>query len=163
MTAHRSYLGLGANLGDAAAAVRRAFDALETIGDVAARSSLYRTRPWGNPYQPDFVNAVALLETELPPLELLVAVKEMEKRLGRVAGERWGPRSIDIDVLTYDDLDIDVPGLRVPHHHLRQRAFVLVPLAEIDVRYEALRAALPAGELAGVARMESRPGSGDQD
>lgn len=161
MTAHHSYLGLGANLGDPAAAVRRAFDALAAIGEVRARSSLYRTRPWGNPNQPDFVNAVAMLETQLPPLELLAAVKAIETRLGRVAGERWGPRSIDIDVLTYDDLEIDVPGLRVPHDHLRERAFVLVPLAEIDTRYEPLRAALPAEELAGVARMEARPGSGE--
>lgn len=154
MSLHRSYVGLGANLADAAATVLRAFDALATVGDVRARSSLYRTRPWGNPNQPDFVNAVALLETPLPPAELLAAVKALETRLGRVPGERWGPRLIDLDVLTYDDLEIDLPGLRVPHRHLRERAFVLVPLAELDARYESLRAALPAQEVAGVARID---------
>lgn len=150
MSVHRAHVGLGANLGDPAGAVLRAFDELGALGDVRARSALYRTRPWGNPNQPDFVNAVALLETQLAPAELLAGVKAIEARMGRVAGERWGPRLIDLDVLTYDDLEIDVPGLCVPHRHLRERAFVLVPLAEIDARYETPAAALPAEERAGV-------------
>lgn len=161
MNSHRAFVGLGANLGDPAAAILRAFEALAAIGDVRARSSLYRTLPWGNPNQPDFVNAVASIETRLTPAELLAAVKEIERRLGRVAGERWGPRSIDLDVLTYDELEIDLPGLQVPHRHLRERAFVLVPLAEIDPRYEPLRAMLAAEELAGVTRIEHRAGYGE--
>ena len=81
-------------------------------------------------------------------------MRDAEQRLGRTARERWGPREIDLDLLLYDDLEIDEPDLRVPHPHLRERAFVLVPLAEIDDRFESLRDALDASELAGVVRVE---------
>ncbi|HKU82276.1 MAG TPA: 2-amino-4-hydroxy-6-hydroxymethyldihydropteridine diphosphokinase [Candidatus Tumulicola sp.] len=160
MNSHRAYVGLGANLGDPASNVLRAFDELCALGDVRARSSLYRTRPWGNADQPDFVNAVALLATSLTPPELLAGVKGIEARMGRIAGERWGPRTIDLDVLTYDEVEMDLPGLRLPHRHLYERAFVLVPLAEIDDRYEAARAALPPQELDGVALIERSPAEG---
>jgi 2-amino-4-hydroxy-6-hydroxymethyldihydropteridine diphosphokinase len=155
--AHRAYVGLGSNEGDAIANVRRGFEALVRIGSVLRRSSLYRTPPWGKTDQPDFVNAVALLETQLMPQELLDALKATEKQLGRTAGERWGPRVIDFDILTYDDLELDQPNLRVPHPHLRERAFVLVPLAEIDARYEPLRDALGEGALTGVHRVTVLP------
>jgi 2-amino-4-hydroxy-6-hydroxymethyldihydropteridine diphosphokinase len=153
--AHRAYVGLGANLGDARANVLLALDALGALGTVRRRSSLYQTRPWGNVDQPDFVNAVALLETALGPKALLGALRAIERKLGRVPGERWGPRAIDLDILTYDDLEIGEANLHVPHPGLRERAFVLVPLAEIDRRFEALRAALPAAELAGVRPLAS--------
>jgi 2-amino-4-hydroxy-6-hydroxymethyldihydropteridine diphosphokinase len=147
---HRAYVSLGANLGDAAATVATALDALGLIGRVVRRSSLYRTLPWGNLDQPDFVNAVALLETDAAPRELLAWLQALETRLGREPGERWGPRALDLDVLTYDDAAVDEPGLRIPHPHLSERAFVLIPLAEIDSAYEALRDALSPDERAGV-------------
>ncbi|MEO6836264.1 MAG: 2-amino-4-hydroxy-6-hydroxymethyldihydropteridine diphosphokinase [Candidatus Tumulicola sp.] len=148
---HRAFVGLGANLGDAVENVERALAALGEIGTVLARSSLYRTRPWGKTDQPEFVNAVAQLETNLDPNGLLAALQAIEVRLGRVSGgERWGARVIDLDVLSYDDRCIDEPGLRVPHPRMRERAFVLVPLAEIDSAYASFRDALPASELAGV-------------
>jgi 2-amino-4-hydroxy-6-hydroxymethyldihydropteridine diphosphokinase len=150
---HRAYLSLGANLGDAAAMVSRAMEALAGVGTVLRRSSLYRTPPWGKLDQPDFVNAAALLETPRSPRELLDALKALEVALGRVPGTRWGPRTIDLDLLTYDDETIREPGLVVPHPHLRERGFVLVPLAEIDPTYEAARDALPPAERAGIAQI----------
>lgn len=147
---HVAYVGLGANLGDAGANVARAQDALAELGTVTRRSSLYRTRPWGKTDQPWFVNAAARLETTLDPRDLLLALKRIERRLGRVETERWGPRVIDLDLLAYDDLCVDQPGLRLPHRHLGERAFVLVPLAEIDRSYAGARDDLPEDELQGV-------------
>jgi 2-amino-4-hydroxy-6-hydroxymethyldihydropteridine diphosphokinase len=149
-----AYVGVGANLGDARAAVTKAMDALSEFGTVAVRSSLYRTRPWGVVDQPDFINAVALLHTALPPGDLLRALKQLEQRLGRTPAPRWGPRAIDLDLLWYGDLTLSEPGLQLPHPELSRRAFVLVPLAEIDPRFEPMRSALPAAELAGVVRLE---------
>jgi 2-amino-4-hydroxy-6-hydroxymethyldihydropteridine diphosphokinase len=152
-----AYVGLGSNLDDPAANVERAFDELAKLGRIVRRSSLYRTAPWGKRDQPDFVNAVVLLETALPPRALLDALKAAERRLGRFDGERWGPRVIDLDLLTFGDLRIDEPGLRVPHAHLTERAFVLVPLAEIDARYVTARDALDPAEIAGVSELPRRP------
>lgn len=157
MTAHCASIGIGSNIGDAAANVRIAMEQLGDLGTVARQSSLYRTKPWGKLDQPDFVNAAALLETRLDPRALLRALKEIEQRLGRGSAERWGPRTIDLDLLAYDDLVIDEPDLHVPHPMLSQRAFVLVPLAEIDARYEAMRDALARSELATVAPLRASP------
>ncbi len=153
MTSHHAYVGIGSNVGNPVENVERAFEALVEIGTVVRRSSLYRTRPWGKIDQPDFINAVALLETQRSAHALLDALKTAEKNLGRMPGERWGPRAIDLDLLTYDDVTIEDAKLKVPHPHLRERAFVLVPLAEIDERYEALRDALDPSDLSGVARL----------
>jgi 2-amino-4-hydroxy-6-hydroxymethyldihydropteridine diphosphokinase len=153
VSAHRAYVGIGANAGDPTSNVERALGALAELGIVTRRSSLYRTQPWGKRDQPPFVNAVALLETTYEPHALLAALKDIEVRLGRSVGERWGPRSIDLDLLTYDDLMFDEPGLRVPHPFMRERAFVLVPLAEIDRSYESLRDALSDSALQGVERL----------
>jgi len=153
VSAHRAYVAVGANLGDPAANVGRALDLLGELGTVAARSSLYRTKPWGKEDQPWFVNAVALLETALEPPALLERLRALERRLGRVPGERWGPRIIDLDLLAYDDMESADETLRLPHPHLSERAFVLVPLAEIDERYAVLRDRLEARELAGVVRL----------
>jgi 2-amino-4-hydroxy-6-hydroxymethyldihydropteridine diphosphokinase len=147
---HRVYLSLGANVGDPARTVARAFVALGRIGTVAKRSQLYRTQPWGKTDQPEFVNAAALLETDRTPHELLRELQSIETALGRKPRERWGPRELDLDILTYDDDVVDEPGLHIPHPNIRERAFVLIPLAEIDPAYEALRDALPANERAGV-------------
>ena len=147
---HRVFVSLGANLGNPAETVRRAFVALGRIGTVTKRSRLYRTLPWGKADQPEFVNAAVLLETDRTPRELLRELQSIETALGRKPRERWGPREIDLDILTYGDTVIDEPGLHIPHPNMRERAFVLVPLAEIDPAYEVLRDALPANERAGV-------------
>ncbi len=126
-------LGLGGNLGDPAAAIGAALRLLAERGHVRIEitSSLYRTRPWGPVAQPDFANACALAATDLPPRALLAEVKAVEDLVGRVAGERWGPRAIDIDILFYAGETHDAPDLVIPHQSLFERAFVLVPLAEI--------------------------------
>ena len=151
---HLAYIGIGSNLGDRTANAERALREIRVLGSVARISSFYRTAPWGNPDQPWYLNAVVALETTLPPQTLLERLRAIESTMGRVRGKRWGPRTIDLDLLLYDDLNLDEPNLRVPHPHLRERAFVLVPIAEIDGRFTPLRDALAESELAGVARIE---------
>lgn len=129
-------IGLGGNVGDAAGTLRAAFDALDALPrtQLLRASRLYRTPAWGLRGQPDFINAAALLETSLSPRELLHALLDVELGFGRDRGQeaqRWGPRRLDLDLLLYGDAVIDEPGLRVPHPHLHERAFVLVPLLEI--------------------------------
>jgi 2-amino-4-hydroxy-6-hydroxymethyldihydropteridine diphosphokinase len=125
-------LGLGANLGDPAANLRRAVAALARAGlSFEALSSLYRTKPWGVTDQPDFVNACALARTDLEPLALLDLLQATEKALGRRRTLRWGPRAIDIDLLFHDDATWRDARLTLPHPGLMQRAFVLLPMAEI--------------------------------
>lgn len=131
---HRAYIGLGANLNDPAAQLERAFQALAALPDscVASRSSLYRSRPMGPAEQPDYVNAVALLETSLTAHQLLRQLQAIEQAQGRVRkGERWGPRTLDLDILLYDDARIGDSELSVPHPGLAEREFVLFPLSEI--------------------------------
>ncbi len=156
MSAHRAYVGIGANIGDVLANVERAIGAMRELGCVTKRSSLYRTRPWGRQGQPEYVNAVVLLETSLTPVTLLHGLQSIERDLGRVRSDRWAPRTIDLDLLLYDDAAIDEAGLQVPHPRLRERAFVLVPLAEIDARYATMRDALDQAELDNVARIVTR-------
>ena len=128
-------IGLGANLGDAAATLREAIAELARLPrtELLRASRLYRTPAWGVTEQPDFINAVAVLETELDARSLLDALLAIEREYGRVrvVGERWGPRTLDLDLLLYGDAVIDAPGLRVPHPHLHERAFALLPLLEI--------------------------------
>jgi 2-amino-4-hydroxy-6-hydroxymethyldihydropteridine diphosphokinase len=128
-----AYIALGANLGDPAATIRAAFAALANLPDSRIRhtSSLYRTAPVGIEEQPDFVNAVAEIETRLPPESLLDALLEIEQRFGRIRAEKNGPRTLDLDILFYNDLQLDLPRLTLPHPRLHLRAFVLQPLAEI--------------------------------
>ena len=146
-------IGLGSNEGNPAAYVEAALVALARYGRVVARSSLYATKAWGVTEQPDFLNAAALLETELAPRDLLAALKVLEVELGRVATFRWGPRAIDLDILAYDDLVLREPDLVIPHERLHERAFALAPLAEIDASFAALLDALPASERAAVQRI----------
>jgi 2-amino-4-hydroxy-6-hydroxymethyldihydropteridine diphosphokinase len=130
-----AYVGLGANLGDREATLRRA---LELLGDapgveVVAVSALRETDPVGVLDQPRFLNGAAAVETTLSPRDLLGVLLDVERALGRVRGEeRWGPRAVDLDLLAYDDLVVDEPGLRVPHPRLHERRFVLEPLLELD-------------------------------
>jgi 2-amino-4-hydroxy-6-hydroxymethyldihydropteridine diphosphokinase len=149
----RAAVGIGSNAGDPAGNVRRAFVRLGEVGTVVAQSRLYRTPPWGVEEQAPFVNAAALVETALAPHALLAALKRIETEEGRVATFRWGPRVLDLDILAYGDVRLDEPDLVIPHARLRERAFALVPLAEIDPRYAGLRDALPPGERAAVVEL----------
>jgi 2-amino-4-hydroxy-6-hydroxymethyldihydropteridine diphosphokinase len=128
----RAYLGLGGNIGDARATIRAAIAGLERRGvRLVARSSDYRTPPWGKTDQQPFINACAVVETTMEPHALLESCLDVERELGRVRLEKWGPRIIDIDVLAYEDRVIDTSDLVVPHPYMLDRAFVLVPLAEV--------------------------------
>ncbi|HEY1774336.1 MAG TPA: 2-amino-4-hydroxy-6-hydroxymethyldihydropteridine diphosphokinase [Gammaproteobacteria bacterium] len=129
-----AYVGLGSNLADPVAQVRRALEELADIPEtrVTARSPLYRSAPLGSQDQPDYINAVAALDTRLAPLELLASLRDIERIHGRVRdGTRWGPRSLDLDLLLYGDVAMDTPELSLPHPGLPERAFVLYPLFDI--------------------------------
>ena len=129
-------VGLGGNLGDVASTIEHALTALGGLPGtlVLRRSRLYLTPAWGMTAQPDFLNAAAVLSTRLSADALLAELLRIEREAGRdrcIQSERWGPRALDLDLLLYDDAVIARPGLWVPHPHLHERAFVLVPLAEI--------------------------------
>jgi 2-amino-4-hydroxy-6-hydroxymethyldihydropteridine diphosphokinase len=130
-----AYLALGGNVGDSRAILDRAIALLCDGKEVKlkARSSDYRTPPWGFKYQPPFVNLCIAVETTLEPYDLLARAQDIELKLGRDRAheKRNGPRTADIDILAYDDLSIDTPNLTLPHPRLFERAFVLVPLKEI--------------------------------
>lgn len=128
----RAYVGLGANLGDPASTLRLAFDALAALPrtELVARSSLWRTAPV-DAAGPDFLNAVACLDTGLSAQELLAALLAIESAHGRERPFRHAPRSLDLDLLLFGDAVIDEPGLTLPHPRMHQRAFVLEPLAEL--------------------------------
>ena len=149
-------IGIGSNSEDAEANVRRAFERLGETGTVLARSSLYHTAPWGVTAQAPFVNAAALVDTVLDPRALLAVLQRIESEAGRVTTFRWGPRALDLDILAYAGVQVNEADLTIPHARLHERAFALVPLAEIDPRYVALRDALPPGERAGVVELEPR-------
>lgn len=129
-----AYVGLGANLDDPVQQVQRACHELGAIRSthVLACSPLYRSAPLGPQDQPDYINAVAALETGLAPLELLEALRTIEVQHGRRRdGSRWGPRTLDLDILLYGDLQRDTPELTLPHPGLHERAFVLYPLFDV--------------------------------
>ena len=145
----RAYVALGANLGDPRATVTMALAALEDIAatSVAARSCLYLTAPVGLKHQPDFVNAVAAVDTALAPGQLLEALFELEARFGRARGAPNAPRTLDLDLLLYGDMRQTDVRLTLPHPRLHQRAFVLRPLADIAPalrRWRATHARRPA-------------------
>ena len=135
-----AFVGLGGNLGDPEATLGDALQALDGVHDtrLLRASHLYRTPAWGVEQQPDFINAVAMLETRLGAPALLESLFVIERQHGRVreAEQRWGPRTLDLDLLLYGDAVIDEPGLRVPHPHLHERAFALLPLLEIAADVE---------------------------
>ena len=128
-----AYLGLGANLGDRLANLQRAVDLLAEVSGlrVARSSRVYETEPVGGPEQPEYLNAVVEAETDLAPHDLLEVCLSVETRMGRVRAEPWGPRTIDVDVLTYGDETIDEPDLVAPPPRRHERGFVLVPRAEL--------------------------------
>lgn len=128
------YIGLGSNLDDPEAQLQRAVDALRELPGLrlAAVSHVYRSAPLGPPgEQPDYLNATLAAITDLPPLELLDALQAIEDAQGRQRTERWGPRTIDLDLLLYGEQRIDEPRLKVPHPAMAERNFVLVPLTDI--------------------------------
>lgn len=128
-----AYLGLGSNLGDKRAMLTGALARLDATPGirVTARSRFYRTPPWGDTNQDWFLNAAAALDTTLPPADLLAACLQVERQLGRVRERKWGPRSIDIDVLAYGQETVADSDLVLPHPFVLERAFVLKPLADI--------------------------------
>jgi 2-amino-4-hydroxy-6-hydroxymethyldihydropteridine diphosphokinase len=130
----RAYVGLGANLGAREETLRRAVELLAASDsvEVVAESKLRETAPVGPVEQPAFLNGAIAVETTLTARELLDLLLETERELGRVRVERWGPRTVDLDLLVYGSATIDEPGLRVPHPHLHERRFALEPLAELD-------------------------------
>ena len=135
MAAVRAYVGLGSNLDDPERQVHRALTELATLPHTRfiKHSRLYKSAPLGPPDQPEYINAVALLETGLPAKQLLEQLLEIEQRHGRIrTSEQWGPRSLDLDLLLYGEAHYTEPSLTVPHPRLHQRAFVLYPLAELD-------------------------------
>jgi 2-amino-4-hydroxy-6-hydroxymethyldihydropteridine diphosphokinase len=149
----RSYIGLGSNIGDRLENLRQAVGLLNQRGIRVVRSSrVYETEPVGPP-QPDYLNAVVEVETALEPRHLLRRCQEVEEELGRVPGERWGPRLIDLDVLTYDDMTIEEPDFHVPHPLMHERAFVMAPLLELDDDPP-----LPGGRKAADLRLDTRAG-----
>ena len=125
----RAYVGVGANLGDREATIRAALAALPGVVGV---SRLRETDPVGVVDQPPFLNGAAAVETDLSPRELLDALLAVEHELGRERRERWGPRTIDLDLLLYGDETVDEPGLTVPHPRLHERRFALEPLLDLD-------------------------------
>jgi len=156
-----AWIALGSNLGDSHDTLRKALAELGALGEVVARSSLYRTAPVGGPPgQGDYLNAVVALRTELPTRGLLQALLRIEERLGRVRSERWGPRTLDLDLPAHGDANVDDPVMTVPHPRLHHRPFVLVPLREIDpwwrhpVTGETAEEMLARLDVSGVSRTD---------
>lgn len=132
----QAWIALGGNQGDVLATLDAAVESLGASDGVRvlARSRNYRTPAWGRTDQPDFINAALAVETSLSAPDLMALLLDIERRLGRVRDDeagRWGPRSLDLDLLVFDDMSLALPGLELPHPRLHERAFVLVPLAEI--------------------------------
>ena len=128
---HIVFLASGSNLGDRAANLAEALRLLPPAVNVLAASPVYETPPWGYTDQPAFLNQSVKAETDLPPAELLAHLKDIERLIGRQASFKYGPRIIDLDILFYDQSVVETPALRVPHPHLAERAFVLLPLADL--------------------------------
>ncbi len=146
----RVIAGLGGNLDAPAGRIPEAIQLIATLPGTAvlARSRLYRSAPWGPPDQPEFVNAACLLETALPPLELLDALQGIEASLGRGPGPRWGPRRIDLDLLAYEGVAMETPRLTLPHPRFLERSFAVLPAAEVWPRWVHPAAGRTLEELA---------------
>ena len=154
----KAWLGIGSNIGDMATTLDRAVALLASVPGirVLARSPDYRTPPWGKTDQPWFLNGAVAIETDLLPHALLDACQTIERDLGRVREERWGPRIIDIDILAYEGASVEDERLVLPHRYVRERAFVLVPLADLapdlTIGGERVRDALAKLDRTGIER-----------
>ncbi len=128
-----AYLSLGSNLGDREAYLRGAVSGMKSTPgiNVVAESSLVETPPWGITAQPAFLNSCVAVQTELSPLELLAVLQQLEIASGRVRTKKWGPRTLDIDILCYDEVTMNTPELTLPHPYMTEREFVLAPLVQI--------------------------------
>ncbi len=159
------FLALGTNLGDRLANLNAALAALPPVVTVLQRSAVYETPPWGVTDQPAFLNMAVKGGTSLAPVALLKALKQLERDLGRVPSVRYGPRLIDIDILFYNDLILETPDLTIPHPRLPERAFVLVPLADVaaelihPVLHESIRALLARVDTKGVKPYDESAGN----
>jgi len=159
-----AFVALGGNVGDVRVSFDRAVGLLcdGTAVRLTARSADYRTPPWGVTAQPPFINAVIAVATTLSPHALLARAQDCERALGRdrTHEQRWGPRPIDLDLLAYDDLAVDDAALTLPHPHLFERAFVLVPLAEIApdriIAGVRVRDALARVDVSGIEKLKPR-------
>lgn len=158
MSRYRVFLGLGSNLGDRAAMLTRAAKEVAAISGVkiAQWSPVYETDPVGKTDQPRFLNAAVEIGTDLAPEELLRELLAIEERLGRVRGERWAPRTIDLDILLYDGLVRSGQDVTVPHPELERRRFVLVPLRDLDPDLVHPVSGLTVAELAAACSTEGR-------
>lgn len=131
-SSHLTIVHLGSNLGNRELHLLHARQLLESrVGTIIRTSAIYRSEPWGLSQQPDFLNQALLLSTSLSPNDLLQTILELEREMGRERGEKWGPRLIDVDIISYDDVIIHEPQLQIPHPQMHRRNFVLIPLAEI--------------------------------
>ena len=159
----KAWLGLGSNLQEPVMQLQQALRRVgETTGlKVLRTSSFYRTPPWGDEQQDDFINAVVQIETSLEPLNLLGELKTIENLMGRKrSGRRWGPRLIDIDLLLYGDQQLYMDELEVPHPRMHERAFVLIPLAELDPELDipgrgSVENLLQQVDCSGIKRLEN--------
>lgn len=156
----RAVLGLGANLGDRAGALQAAVDALADETSIVAVSAIFETTPVGGPPQPDYYNAVIVVDTELSAVELLEVAHRIEATAGRVRLERFGPRTLDVDVVTYADQRSADPALTLPHPRAHERGFVLLPWLDADpqahlVGWGSVAQLAGTVEVAGVRRLES--------
>jgi 2-amino-4-hydroxy-6-hydroxymethyldihydropteridine diphosphokinase len=143
-----SAIALGSNLGDSLSILEGALENLDQTTNITVKShsSWYRTAAVGPP-QPDYLNGCAILEVELSPQELLETLLEIEEKFGRVRLEHWGPRTLDLDLLLFEDLVLDTPKLQIPHPHLIIRPFVLIPLVQIAPNWREPVSGLTIGEL----------------
>lgn len=133
---NNTWLALGSNEGNRMEWLQKAMELLAAnCGDIIKKSSVYETAAWGITDQPDFLNMALQLQTTKPPSELLTAILQIETGLGRQRSVKWGPRTLDIDILLYNDSIIEINGLTIPHPFLHQRLFTLLPLAEIAPGY----------------------------
>ncbi len=154
----KAYLGLGSNVGDRLKNLALAVEKIRANAriDVLRLSSIYETEPYGFHEQPYFLNCVVEVETSLPPVGLLIVAKSVEEQLGRSSGHRWGPREIDVDILSYAQKTATLEFLRVPHRDLAARRFVLVPFSEIAPHF------IPPGKKESISELlKACPDSGD--
>ena len=160
MDEHIVYLALGSNMGNRAANLKEAIAALSPQMEVKAKSKVYETPPWGYTEQEKFLNQVVKVQTYVAPVPLLKHLKRLEVALGRKASFQNGPRLIDMDILFYDDLVLATPELVIPHPHVHERGFVLLPMLDIapdfvhPVRNQSVRHMLAACDLTGIVQLE---------
>lgn len=152
----RVALSLGANLGDRVAALQHAVDVLSGLGEIVGLSDVYETDPVGGPEQPEYYNAVVVVETDASAQQVLAAAHRAEQGKDRTREVRWGPRTLDVDVLAFGDRVSDDPDLTLPHPRATQRAFVMIPWAQADPQF-----VLPDGRSV-VAVRDAMPDEGDR-